>query len=547
MLKKSVHDSMRPHSVWWAGVSLALILLLPTGAGQAFEASPAFPVILPTAEDWKKHLVDDLMKFWVLPKTLGQKGNFPTYRCNDGTLFDQATPCLELRKPQPGIVWLNREYLRMKSRQIYGYGVAYHVTGDKKYLDFAKEGVDFLMEHGFQDLGNGRFAPYTFWETDRNGVIVPGPALEQRTSQDMAYSLTGIGFYYYLTRDPKVLARIIAVKKYIFDTYYDEGQQLVHWANQNFHEETTDKWELTAQLDQIYGYMIWLTPSLPEAEKKIWLEDMVKLAYVMKERFYAIDCVAKDLAGINKEATTIGSPTYGCGLFWGDQTQGHAHAIGKDHNDYGHSVKAMWMIYTVGKMAGDESLAKWAHNHASQIIDRAYDDTNGSWNRDPTSADKEWWSLCELDQTAGTFAMTDMKYATKLPNTWKYWKEKMVDGRYGEVWHLVKFDKDNNNVPDTTLPKQHSWKNMMHSTEHALVGYITSGQIYDNRNNGDKGVDLYYSFGNNKAPMPVSSSVRPYVYKGTIKKVDNQEQQPQDGNWKYQKYTFTNIRLEAED
>lgn len=531
MLKKSFTASRFISSAWWSSVSLALILLLSASEGQALEVSSTFPAGLPTATDWKDHLVNDLIKFWVPPQTLGEKGNFPTYRCNDGQLFDKNHPCQELAKPAPGIVWLNREYLRMKSRQVYGYGVAYHVTGEKKYLEFAKEGVDFLMKNGFQDLGNGKFAPYTFWEIGQQGKLVGGPSLEQRTSQDMAYSLTGIGFYYYLTHDPEVLKRIIAVKNYIFDTYYDEGQQIIHWVNQNFHEETTDKWELTAQLDQIYGYMIWLTPSLPPQERESWKKDMLKLAYVMKDHFYPYDCTATDLVAISKEATTIGSPTYGCGLFWGDQTQGHAHAVGKDHNDYGHSVKAMWMIYTIAKMVGDKDLAEWSHDHASKIIERAYDNKNGSWNRDPTSDDKEWWSLCELDQTAGTFAMTELKYAENLPKTWDYWKNHMVDKINGEVWHLVKAD----GTTDKTLPKQHSWKNMMHSTEHALVGYITSSQIYDYYKKENKGVELYYAF----ATKQDDKMVHPYVYEGTIK--GNPEEKV-DGQLKLQKYTFTHIK-----
>jgi mannose/cellobiose epimerase-like protein (N-acyl-D-glucosamine 2-epimerase family) len=465
------------------------------------------PAGLPTASDWKTHIEDDVMLFWVPAKTLGEPGNFPTYRCNDGSLFDKSRPCLELANPAAGIVWLDREYLRMKSRQVYGYGVAYQITGDLKYLELAKQGTDYIIKHGFQKVGDG-LAPITFWKTATNR-IESGPKVTQRTSQDMAYSLTGIAFYYYLTRDPEVLKVIEAVKDYIFKSYYDEGQHIMHWVSENYWEETTDRWELTAQLDQVYGYMIWLTPSLPVEKQSSWRADLKKLAHIMKERFYAGDCSAEE----NKKD--------GCGLFWGDVTQGHAHQVGAAHTDYGHSVKTMWMIYTVGKMTEDKELEEFGRTGAGRIIRRAYDAHNGSWSRDPLSDDKEWWIFCELDQTSLTLGLSDITYANYVVSTWKYWKTYMVDHQQHEVWHLVKADT---NKPDRTLPKQHAWKNMMHSTEHALVGFILCSELYG------KPVDLYFAW----KQRPSDDTIHPYVYDGEIQSVESK-----DGR---QKVTFAHIR-----
>lgn len=142
----------------------------------------------------------------------------------------------------------------------------------------------------------------------------------------------------------------------------------------------------------------------------------------MKDHFYAGDCKANTPTKLEAEGKASG-----CGLFWGDQTQGHIHQVGKDHNDYGHSVKTMWMIYTVGKIAKNKELEEWGRKEASQIIQRAYDQKTGAWKRYPTSNDKEWWILCELDQTAGTLAMAQADFAKYLPSTWKYWKDYMVD------------------------------------------------------------------------------------------------------------------------
>ena len=493
------------HLPGWAA---ALLLALGLHATPAL-AKSAPPAGLPTANDWKEHLEKDLMPFWMPARTIdNQPGNFPTYRCDDGSLFVLAKPCPELAHPASGIVWLDRDYLRMKSRQTYGYGVAYHVTGDPRYLALAREGAEFIMAKGFEKLPDGRLVPITFWTATAKGERVAGPPAAQRTSQDMAYSLTGIGFYYYLTRDPRVLPYLESVKDYIFDTFYDHGNQLLHWVNENFHEETTDRWELTAQLDQVYAYMLWLTPSLPSEWQPKWRADLARVAYVMKDTFYAGDCGKKT------------TEAQGCGLFWGDMTQGHVRQVGSAHTDYGHSVKTMWMIFSVGRMVGDKKLEDFGRAGAGRILKRAYDASTGSWTRAPGDKDKEWWILCELDQVAGTLALAEPQYARYLPHTWKYWKKYMVDSVHHEVWHLVRAD----GTVDKRLPKQHSWKNMLHSTEHVLVGYITSSQLYG------KPVVLHFAW----TQEPPRMTVKPYVYEATVQSIDTQEGR--------QAVTFTGIR-----
>lgn len=93
-------------------------------------------------------------------------------------------------------------------------------------------------------------------------------------------------------------------------------------------------------------------------------------------------------------------------------------------------------------------------------------------------------------------------HARYVPATFRYYKEKMVDHKYGEVWHLVTADGQ----PVLSFPKQHAWKNMMHSIEHALVGYITSGQMH-----GEPAV-LHFAW----ASKPETATIKPYVYDAKV-------------------------------
>jgi len=124
---------------------------LVTGLGLI---SPVFPVLaqavapvaqapadLPTGERWLKHFREDLLPFWNVPDAWGfPRGNFPTFRGNDGHAVDWVKPPAELATA-PGWIKENfgREYVRMKSRQTYFYGVAYHLTGDPEMLELARK------------------------------------------------------------------------------------------------------------------------------------------------------------------------------------------------------------------------------------------------------------------------------------------------------------------------------------------------------------------------------------------------------------------------
>ena len=88
-------------------------------------------VTLPSGEDWINHASEGLAPYWLMPSAQGEPiGNFPTFRCDDGTLLDVSNVCPELDRG-----WITphfgKEFTRMKSRQTYAYGVLYHLTGDK--------------------------------------------------------------------------------------------------------------------------------------------------------------------------------------------------------------------------------------------------------------------------------------------------------------------------------------------------------------------------------------------------------------------------------
>lgn len=443
----------------------------------------------PTPQRWMYHLQHELLPFWKLPKVRGETiSGFQSVRCNDGSLLDRNHPCGEI-KDNP---WLmqDRQYVVSLSRQIYAYGVAFQMTGDTQYLEYAKAGVNYLRQNVFDREQGGTYA---FWDNKSQSWE---PAFEYRNPQELAYSLLGLGFYYYLTRDSEVLQDIIATKEFIFKTYYNSELDLLQWQLQDGNGRNALDKQLVAQLDQLNAYMLLLTPILPEPYQTEWKQDMIKLSNIMIDQFYSPQ--------ENLFLLSANSPK--------DQN------IQQTDIDFGHTIKTMWMMRMIGLLTGESDLVSFVNENAPQVLERAYLPESGSWGSGITQGgdidiNKNWWVYAELNQFTASVALENPLLISYLPQTYSYWFNYFVDREYGEVWSGV---NGLTNRPLNDVPKQWPWKNLYHSTEHTLVGYITASQLHG------KPVSLYYAF----EKKPSVDTIHPYFYQGKVDEIEtisNQE------------------------
>jgi len=441
---------------------LGLRLLIPALAASLTAAVPG--------QRWLDHFNQDLLPYWNMPAAWGTpRGDFPTFRCNDGSLFSEAAPCPELGDA-PGWIKANLgvEFTRMKSRQTYFYGVAYHLTGDPAMLALARDGVQFIRSRALEkDTGSA----ISYWEKG-----VPGPPAGQRTSQDLAYAQLGMAMYWYLTRDPEVLQDVLRLKDHIFSRYWSAEWGMLKWVAEGPQEEASRQ-ELVAQLDQVNAYMLLMAPLLPEPHRKAWTADLVKLARIMVAKYHEPE----------KH------------LFWG--TLHEPRRLGSRHTDFGHTAKAIWMIGRIGLLAGDKGLQAFARKEAEAVL-RMAKLPNGTWasrlrRNGEVEESKEWWIYAELDQLAQTLALSDRTWSKPLDATAAFWLDHMVDKRNHEVWGWVGPDGE---TPEGA-PKIHMWKNGYHSAEHALVGYLTSSFLEG------KAATLHFA-------LPGKAAVKPYIFEG---------------------------------
>ena len=476
----------------------------------AFTAATPDASLIPTGREWVTHIEEDLLPYWTTPVALGNPvGNFPTFRADDGSAIDPKHPPREVEAIAAGETWLlnrlGRQYTRTMSRQIYAYCVAYHMTGNEQYLRYARQGLDYLFTKMVDPNG-------VFYSWVENGV--PGPEnAQQRISQDMAYALMGPAMYYYLTRDPSVLAVIRRTEKYIFANYRD-GNSL-RWINEPLVdlEETnlpTQK-ELVSQLDQINGYMLLMTTVLEGDERQAWIDDMVMLSNTMKDDYY------------NTELNQ----------FWGRIDDDQYKKLGQPHVDFGHTGKTLWMMLEIGLRFDKPALRDFAMANLPRVFREAYSTDYHTWiekklENGVMGTDRIWWLHDELDQTAAVLSLKDRSYLHYLIPAYRYWFFDFVDPKGKEVWHGLTGAPGKPAQP--MFLKGHLWKNAFHVFEHALVGYITGQSV-----RGEP-VRLYYAF----TTEPAVNTIQPYFLSGTVAHVERPDQ-PVLGTLKRVVVDFTKV------
>jgi mannose/cellobiose epimerase-like protein (N-acyl-D-glucosamine 2-epimerase family) len=409
--------------------------------------------------DWLDHVEHDLAGFWMQEDLAGDPvGSFPTFICADGRPFKAAAPCPSFADAPPWIrSELGRQYIRMVSRQVYTYGVIYHMTGNETALARARAGTRFIMQRAW-DRDSGSVTTYLI---DGKPQLKPG----QNTTQSLAYALVGPAFYYYLTRDAETLVFINSVRRRIFDQYWSKEWGMLRWTLQDAGDDTADRKELVAQLDQINAYMLLLLPLLDEQSRPAWESDLRRLVDVMLRDFHNTQ-TRRFYGYIHDKQGTV----------WGER-----------HNDFGHTTKAYWMLLLAGQALRKESWVDLARAGIEDALGSAlvrrniadapawqapvmrraadHDGVYYVWSNKPDGIGIAWWEWCELDQAAATMALSEPRYREYLDKTYPTYFATLVDPLHGGTYAFP---------GAVNSAKGHQWQNGYHASEHALVGYITS-------------------------------------------------------------------------
>lgn len=501
-------DKMKMKSKHFLTLSVLLSLLVSCSTGSNNTSQNT---------QWVYQVDSLIMPFFTTPQAVGNPpGNFPAYRYTNGEPINSSAIDYERLNPDFTPFFLaetdslRRSYLRTNSRQIYGYCMAYHITGNERYLQLARQGLDYLQQQNAFEKGSA----ISFW--DRNGN--PQPTLLARNAQDLAYALLGPAAYYYLTRDQEVLSLILKNHEFVWEHYFEnstlsEQSKLMMWVKEDFERDTVGHKELVAPLDHLNAYMLLMAKIVPDSSKRDFYTRSRELAYSIKDNFY------------NRELN----------MFWGNL---NSKGLG-NHTDFAHSIKTFWMLYTTGRMTGDSELETFAKSGAERLLKTAFIEEDGRWASNFQDLESlalntsiGTWEFCELDQMAATLSFNNPTfYETYLERTYDYYDRVHFDHQNGNTYLFT----DENGKPIDIGIKTGWHISNFHILEHALIGHLSTNNYLQ------KPVNLYYAFKKDNAIE--DEKIQPYHYSADILekeklKFDNNHL----SDYQKIKVTFSNIR-----
>jgi len=459
---------------------------------------------------WKDHLMNDLLPYWNMPSALGNPvGNFPTYRCNDGSLNNCSE--LNLSFVDSWVInqtdSLKREFIRTRSRQTFFYGVAYHLTGNDTFLYYAQCGVNFIRQ---QIKQSGLIYSYSMLSGQTRDF---GPDSLHVTTQDLAGALTGLSFYYYLTHDEAVLQDILKVKNYVFRHYTESDGYLkaTLCPDSTCSENRTD---LASYLEQVNDYLLLITPLIEnKSTRDSCIAELQTFCKSMQSPVF-----------YNPQNSMIWARTkYKSLIGTGYDEYRKIGAAG--HTDYGQTARTYWNMYLIGKLLNDKSICNFAYLNGRKILTNAFMQ-DGAWALSPIESEKRsWWLHAELDEATALFSLIDTSLDRKIAQkTYSFWFNNFVDKQNHEVYPELNL----NNEPGK-LPKIYHWKNAFHTGEHALFGYIVSSSL------NNEAVELYFAY--NKKSTIKEKTAKPFYFDGKIDRVSNLK-------WNNSKLLNTNFQKE---
>jgi mannose/cellobiose epimerase-like protein (N-acyl-D-glucosamine 2-epimerase family) len=470
-------QSALPAKVLSSLVLAGTLVLVPAGAARP--GSPASPGAVTEMADvpevlrgdnWLRHHRDDLMPYWDMPAALGDPvGNFPSFRGRDGELLPEF--------PNRGLSTL--------ARGVYGYSLAFSLTGEERYLTYARAGIDWINAKAKDPVHGGYYG-----DLAANGEPVNPTA--NKDVFDLASLGLAYGMYFNVTRDPAAEADLLAVRDLLFEKYYDPVTNRV---------KDTLTYDLLSEVDT--GNNGGDITNLLVPGTAIFLPNAELLTDPDRRVQFRNDLRTVTEILIARHKRTTGSNRW---WFWG-RTRRFGN-LDAQQTDFGHNIKSYEMIHNANKMFADRPWSGLGPDR-DVLLTRAWDEPAARWNQrmvsftpdDAVVRDSEWWIHAEADQTLAALDLGNgFAHRDQLARSAQSWLDVFVDDESParETFARIARGEANND-----RRKSFFGKNMLHAHEHALVMYLHGRALED------RPARLFYAFPESQALTAVA---KPYWF-----------------------------------
>ncbi len=405
-------------------------------------------------EFWRQHALNDLIPYWYKSAIDKEYGGFHS------NLSRQWEPLPPYDK-----------YPAMISRQIFGFSTAYLLFGEEKYINTARDGVSFLLDHGWDKEYGGWY----------DKITRDGKPLETTKSIPLQlYSNVGLTMYYITTGDSQALPFIYKSmeiqKSHGFDKEFGGYYQAL--------ERDLSVMDSGKNKHAHFGYVgslllyLWLATRDPGVlQWECELTDITLLKMIdplngwvngyMNEydrswtfKPYIVDGVEYIHIGAQLTAALSFLRLY--------------HQTG--NNKYLEHGKALSDI--VNKYGWDEKRGGWF-----DMVEKVY-----PHHPIPSSMVSNWILDYGCFLQLQLYRITkDKQYLERFQKSEAFWYKYIRDNEHGSVFTTV----TPTGVPEADDRKAKPWRTSYHEMEHALLNYLYLNTYVNNQS-----ADLNYIFNN---------------------------------------------------
>lgn len=393
--------------------------------------------ILNLKEEVHQHLTEELLPFWFDRCKDGVNGGFITHFDKEGD--------------DTGV---NEKSMLGQARCIYSFASAHRAGyGDGKCLEYAKDGVDFVIEKMWDEEHEG-----FFWLTDRKGNVL----IDEKIIYGHSFIIYGFSEYTLASGDPRGLYYaekcFDLLQKYGADTMYGGYFEM-------FQRDWTLKDPGTAggnrkTLDVHMHLMEAFTTLYECSGKELHKRKLLEIIDILIKRIIH----PKYLTGIPQfTADWQIAPQIKFDIIWGwDRfSEDGIKSSPEDNTSYGHNVEFAWLLMHAIEIT-DIPFEKYKEVIQTQF-DHALADgidwefggvyVEGSHAGGVTDREKEFWQQAEmliaLLQECIVYGPT--KYLPVYENVHRFVFDKMIDHNVGE-W-----------IPLLTRKGEPIWRHMSHN------------------------------------------------------------------------------------
>lgn len=375
-------------------------------------------------EELKRHFQDEWLPFWEhngVDETYG--GYLVTYDENGQGVKSED------------------KFIVTQTRMIWAYSALARNLGKTEYLEAARQGVDFLVRHFWDETYGG-----WYWKTDCQGKVLDcGKVVYGQT-----FAIYALCEYTLASKDSIGLTyaqkTFDLLQKYCADTarggYYENLEQ--DWSLSPGGTAAGDLKSLDIHMHTMEAFTTLYECSGKEIHRRK-LEEVIEL--ILKKMVNTeLGC------GYNQFTLEFERrPAIQIRRTWNaEREEGEALENPADTTSYGHNVELAWLLNRAGQILGKP--ADTYREVTQALLDHAlkygFDEELGGVYRDGPHegaalvTDKEWWQNCEMlvGFLNGYELLGDQRYAEAFLKTWDFDNKYMINHEVGEWRQLLKKD-----------------------------------------------------------------------------------------------------------